>query len=61
MLLAQSLIEYGALESLAEGIMRFRARGYAWFDEWGDMAMVIGGVLVVGWAALRVFTRRRRY
>ena len=60
MLLTQSLLEYGALDSLAESVIRLCARGHAWFDEWGDTVLVIGAICVAGWVVLRVLTGRRR-
>ena len=59
MLLTQSLFAYGAFESLVESVMRLRPRWSAWFDEWGDTALVIGAICVTGWVMLRVVTRRR--
>ncbi len=57
MLLAQSLGEYGLLEGLSQGMTRLRAWADPWMDEWGFVALVLGGVVVVGWVVLKMLGR----
>ena len=57
MLLAQSLGEYGILEGLNQGMMRLHSLVGPWMDEWGFIALVVGGVVVGGWAMLKLLGR----
>ena len=57
MVLAQSLGEYGLLEGLSQGMTRLRVWADPLIDEWGFVALVLGGVVVVGWVALKTLGR----
>ncbi len=57
MLLAQSLGEYGILEGLNQGMMRLHSLVGPWMDEWGFIALVVGGVVVGGWAMQKLLGR----
>ena len=57
MLLAQSLGEYGLLEGFSQGITRLRVWVDPLIDEWGLVALVLGGVVVVGWVVLKMLGR----
>ena len=57
MLLAQSLGEYGLLEGLSQGMTRLRVWADPWMDEWGFVALALGGIVVVGWVVLKMLGR----
>ncbi len=57
MLLAQSLGEYGILEGLNQGMMRLRSLVGPWMDDWGVVALVVAGIVVGGWAVLKLLGR----
>ncbi len=56
-MLAQSLVEYGLLESVARGATRLGNWIDVWVDDWGYSALVAGGIIVGGWVIMRVLSR----
>jgi len=56
-MLAQSLGEYGLLEGISQGVTRLRVWADAWVGEWGFSALVVGGVVFVGWVVMKLIGR----
>ena len=57
MLLAQSLGEYGLLKGRSQGMTRLRVWADPLIDEWGLVALVLVGVVVVRWVVLKTLGR----
>ena len=56
-MLAQSLGEYGLLAGIAEGVTRLSVWADACVGEWGFTALIVGGVVVIGWVGMKLLGR----
>ena len=60
MMLAQSLVEYGVLAGLVEGVQAAPAMMSAWVSSLGSQELLlIGGAVLVGVLGYRLVLRRR--